>query len=378
MKKKLEKKIRYGINNKKAEQKERTMAETKRIKEIDINRKNKIKTLLPFFEELVQDFKKNLLKDSQTYNQFDFSGTENINTGIDYSYLFNRLNVFGEVAVSQNGGLAQLHGFTANPHPRLFLTVLYRNYQKEYQNFYSNAFAENSYNRNERGIYTGVRFNIHRNWFITSYLDNFVFPWIKYRVDAPSKGNEYLVQLENSSHEKLFYYFRFRQKNKQINEAVREDHILEVMNTRKNYFRFHIEYLISASVKLKNRVEYVIFKEGSVYKGTGYLIYQDIAWRSKSEKLSLVFRYALFDTDSYDERIYAYENDVLYAFSVPAYYYNGMRGIVMLNFKLTRKINFWVRFAHTFVGNKSVLGTGLDEINDHNRSEIKIQLRVKI
>jgi len=76
--------------------------------------------------------------------------------------------------------------------------------------------------------------------------------------------------------------------------------------------------------------------------------------------------------------IYAYENDVLYAFSVPAYYYNGMRGIVLLNFKLTKKINFWVRFAHTFIGNRSVIGTGLDEINDQNRSEIKIQLRVKI
>jgi len=319
-----------------------------------------------------------ILKDQQLYGQYDFSGTENLNAGLNYRYLINKINLFGEIAVSQNGGFAQLHGLMANLHPRFSMTVLYRNYQKEYQNFYSNAFAENSYNRNEKGIYTGVRINVHRNWFITAYLDNFSFPWIKYRVDAPSKGSEYLVQLENSSIEKLFYYFRFRQKNKQINETITEDHILEVINTRKNYFRFHIEYMISASVKMKNRVEYVIFKEGDVYRGTGYLIYQDIAWRSKTEKFSMVFRYALFDTDSYDERIYAYENDVLYAFSVPAYYYNGMRGIVLLNFKLTKKINFWVRFAHTFIGNRLVLGTGLDEINDQSRSEIKIQLRVKI
>ncbi len=319
-----------------------------------------------------------ILKDQQLYGQFDFSGAENLNAGLDYRYLFNKINIFGEIAVSQNGGLAQLHGLMANLHPRFSMTILYRNYQKDYQNFYSNAFAENSYNRNERGIYTGVRFNVHRNWFITAYLDNFSFPWIKYRVDAPSKGNEYLIQLENSTIDKLFYYFRFRQKNKQINEAIQEDHIQKIITTRKNYFRFHIEYLISATVQMKNRVELVIYKEGNVYRGTGYLIYQDIAWRTKSGKLTLICRYALFDTDSYDERIYAYENDVLYAFSVPAYYYNGMRGIVLLNFKLTKKINFWVRFAHTFIGNRSVIGTGLDEINDQNRSEIKIQLRVKI
>jgi hypothetical protein len=319
-----------------------------------------------------------ILKEQQLYGQYDFSGTENLNVGLDYRYLFNKINIFGEIAVSQNGGLAQLHGLMANLHPRFSMTILYRNYQKDYQNFYSNAFAENSYNRNEKGVYTGVRFNVHRNWFITAYLDNFSFPWIKYRVDAPSKGNEYLIQLENSTIDKLFYYFRFRQKNKQINEAIQEDHIQKIITTRKNYFRFHIEYLISATVQMKNRVEFVIYKEGNVYRGTGYLIYQDIAWRTKSEKLTLICRYALFDTDSYDERIYAYENDVLYAFSVPAYYYNGMRGIILLNFKLTKKINFWVRFAHTFIGNRSVIGTGLDEIHDQNRSEIKIQLRVKI
>ena len=319
-----------------------------------------------------------ILKDQQLYGRFDFSGTENLNTGFDYQYLFNKINIFGEISVSQNGGIAQLHGLLANLHPRFSLTLLYRNYQKNYQNFYSNAFAENSYNRNEKGIYTGLRFNIHRNWFITAYLDNFAFPWIKYRVDAPSGGNEYLIRLENSSMDKLFYYFRYRQKNKQINKPVQEEHLKEIINTRKNYFRFHIEYAISATVQMKNRVEYVIYKEGNIYRGTGYLIYHDIAWRTRSEKFTLVCRYALFDTDSYDERIYAYENDVLYAFSVPAYYYNGMRGIVLMNFKISGKINFWVRFAHTFTGNRSVTGTGLDEIGGQSRSEIKVQLRVKI
>lgn len=319
-----------------------------------------------------------LLKDQQLYGQYDFSGNDNLNIGLDYRYLFRNVSLFGEIAVSKNGSLAQLYGLVANLHPRFAITLLYRNYQKGYQNLYSNAFAENSYNRNEKGIYTGFRFNVHNNWFITTYLDNFSFPWVKYRVDAPSKGNEYLIQLENSSFDKLLYYFRFRQKNRQINEATTEEHMLEIINIRKNYFRFQIEYMISSTVKLKNRVEYVIFKEEDGYRGTGYVVYQDIAWRSKSEKLSLMARYALFDTDSYDERIYAYENDVLYAFSVPAYYYNGMRGIVLITYKLGQNIKFWIRLAHTFIGNKSILGTGLDEINEQSRTEIKVQMMLKI
>ena len=321
---------------------------------------------------------KNLLKDSQAYNQFDFSGTENINAGIDYSYLFNRLNVFGEVAVSQNGGIAQLHGFTATLHPRLFLTVLYRNYQKEYQNFYSNAFSEGSKNTNEKGFYTGLRFFVFRKWILSAYLDNFSFPWLKYRVDAPSKGNEFLVQLENSISHNVFLYLRFRQKNKQINSSENEQFMGTLTNTRKNYFRFHIEYGISPSVILKNRFEYTLFREGNYYQGTGYLIYQDIVWKLPSGKLSVVFRYSLFDTDSYDERIYAYENDVLYSFTVPAYYYKGSRTVFLLKYKPINKISFWLRFSHTYLSNRDTFGTGLDEIDGNTKTEVKLQMRIKL
>ncbi|MBC8487728.1 MAG: helix-hairpin-helix domain-containing protein [Bacteroidetes bacterium] len=320
---------------------------------------------------------KELLKDFFPYNQFNFNGTEIIDAGIDYSYLFNKLNIFGEVSVSQNGGWAQLHGFTANPHPRLFLTVLYRNYQKNYYNFFSNAFAEGSYNHNEKGFYTGIRLNLHSKWILTAYIDNFSFPWLKYRVDAPSRGNEFLVQTDYSLSKNVFMYFRFRQKNKQINYPNEEQFIESIVNTRKNYFRFHIEYSISPSVVMKNRLEYVIFKEGNFNKGTGYLIYHDIAWKPPSGKLSVIFRYSLFDTDSYDERIYAYENDVLYAFSVPAYYYKGSRGYILLKYQLTRKINFWLRFAHTYINNRQTFGTALDEINGNTKSEVKVQLRIK-
>ena len=167
-----------------------------------------------------------LSKDLQLYNQFDFSGSENVNVGLDYSYLFNKINFFGEVAMSQNGGLAQIHGFTASPHPLLYFTMLYRNYQKDYQNFFSNAFAEGSNNFNEKDLYAGFRFQLFPNWALSAYIDNFNFPWLKYRVDAPSRGSEYLIQLENTSSENVYYYFRFRQKNKQINASSEESSTL--------------------------------------------------------------------------------------------------------------------------------------------------------
>ena len=64
------------------------------------------------------------------------------------------------------------------------------------------------------------------------------------------------------------------------------------------------------------------------YKGkqTGWMMYQAYIQILK-EQLRLSARYAIFNTDSYDTRIYAYEKDVLYAFSVPALYATGSHTI---------------------------------------------------
>ncbi|MEZ5195671.1 MAG: hypothetical protein R2764_04530 [Bacteroidales bacterium] len=321
---------------------------------------------------------RNLNPDTKPYNQFRFRGAENLNTGIDYSFLIKGVSFFGEMAISQNGGFAQIHGLTAFLHPRLTLTLLYRNYQKEYQNFFSNAFAEGNENANEKGFYTGLRFSVFRKWILTGYLDVFSFPWLKYSTDAPSNGYEFLVQIENNVSDKLFLHFRFLQQNKQINSAYSEGMISQLTNTRKNNFRFFIEYGVSPSIVLKNRLEYIFYLKGSDYKGNGYLVYQDVLWRPPAGKFSVVFRYALFDTDSYDERLFAYENDVLYAFTIPAYYYKGSRSFLLVQYKMSTKLQFWFRIGHTFTGNQQTIGTGLDEIDGNTKTEIKLQMRLRL
>ncbi len=321
---------------------------------------------------------KELMNTGELYKQFYFTGKENINAGIDYSFLLRSITFFGEVSASRNGALAQLHGLIASLHPQLFISVLYRNYQKDYQNFFSNAFGEASDNYNENGLYAGLRFLIYRKWVLTAYTDNFRFPWLKYRTDAPSSGNEQLVQLENNFSGNVFMYFRFRGENKQQN-ASGEPQMMDVLTTiRKSSYRFYIEYGISPSLLLKNRLEYLVYKEGSYYRGTGFLIYQDVVWKAPSDKFSLAFRYAIFDTDSYDERLYAYENDVLYSFSVPAYYDKGSRIYLVADYRLTEKISLQARYAATFFSNQKTIGSGLDEINGSNKSEVKVQVRIHL
>ena len=61
----------------------------------------------------------------------------------------------------------------------------------------------------------------------------------------------------------------------------------------------------------------------------GCLLSQDLSYKSPKQNITLSLLYALFDVDSYNERIYSYENDVQYSYSIPAYYGKGIRSMIL-------------------------------------------------
>lgn len=319
---------------------------------------------------------KPLESSTQLYQKYRFSGTENLNYGLDYNFIVDRFNFFGEISGSENGGRAWLAGVQAALHPQLAVSVYYRDFGLKYQNLYSNAIGESSTNQNEKGLYTGVRFDLHKNWTFTGYADFFNFPWLRYRTDFPSHGREYLGQLEYRMSRDVNMYFRYRTDRKQQNWDTGE-HLKKIGETNKQSFRFNIAYSVIPSVTLKNRVEYLLYEDVDGKESAGFLVYQDVMYRPENKPYDITLRYALFDTDDYDARIYAYENDVLYAFSIPGYYYQGSRFYVLLKWEPLDYLDLWVRFAQTLFTNQNTLGTGLDEIDGNTRSEIKLQARLK-
>ena len=72
--------------------------------------------------------------------------------------------------------------------------------------------------------------------------------------------------------------------------------------------------------------------------------------------------------------MYAYENDVLYSFSIPVFYDKGYRYYLNLNYDATRKLSVWLRFAQTLYLDKNLIGSGLDEIMGNKKTEIRLQV----
>ena len=107
------------------------------------------------------------------------------------------------------------------------------------------------------------------------------------------------------------------------------------------------------------------------------MIYHDVKYKPLFSKFSFTSRYIIFNTNEYDNRIYAYENDVLYGYSIPAYYGKGNKIYLVIKYNIIRNLDFWLRIAHTTYSDREVLKSGWDEINSNKMTELKLQLRYK-
>lgn len=320
----------------------------------------------------------NLFRGNQPYNKFEFQGNQNLNIGSDFNWIWRNFNIFGEVARSSNGGMAATGGVIASLDPKLSISLLHRNFGRDYQAVYTAAIAEGSRSINEIGTLLGLNYKPNRAININAYIDRFQFPWLRYLINAPSNGNDALFQINYTPNRSFDMYFRYRNRTNPRNTPSTDlDLINYPIGRNQQNFRYDVSYKISPSFKLRNRIEVVLFNPESGIKERGIMVMQDVFYRKLNSPFQISARYALFDTDGFNSRIYAFENDVLYSFSIPAYFYKGSRSYITLEYNATRKIDIWLRWAQFHFTNRNITGTGLTEVQGPVRTEIRAQIRYK-
>lgn len=313
--------------------------------------------------------------DGDLYQKFDFTGYDNLTAGIDYQAVVKNTNLFGEVSRSQNGGMALMQGLVASLHQNFALSAVYRNYDRDYQNLRTNAFGENNTSAsNEKGLFVGIQTSLTSKITLTAYSDLVQFPWLAYRIDAPSAMTDYLAQLNYKPDKKHDFYIRYRRKVKEQNSADEDILITYPVNTLQENWRIHGVYQAHPNVQLKTRAEWTSFsKDGD--KETGFLIYQDISYKKIGSKATFTARYALFDTQGWNSKLYAFESDVLYAFSILPYAYKGSRIYGMLKLDVARGLDVWLRYATWIYTDRNVISSGNTAISGNTKSDVHIQLR---
>ena len=76
--------------------------------------------------------------------------------------------------------------------------------------------------------------------------------------------------------------------------------------------------------------------------------------------------------------MYAYENDVIGLFSIPAHYGKGMRWYAMARWSVTRGVDLWLRYGAWIYNDQDRISSGLEETNGNRKSDLKVELRVKL
>lgn len=314
-----------------------------------------------------------LKRTPRNYNQFEFQGSQNLNSGIHFSYNWQNFNFFGEGAISKSGGKGLVAGFISSLSPAIEMSMLYRSYDRNFHSFFGRAFGENSRNINEEGIYWGMKFKPTDKFYITTFYDRFRFPWLKFRVDAPSEGSEFLTRFNYVPNRKVLLYAQFREKKREINVPSENLNLVET-GTLRNYI-LNLDYSAVQNLFLRSRVQASSYSIKDSFT-TGFVILQDFNY--EMSKFVLSTRLALFDTDNFENRQYVYEKDVLYAFSIPALNGIGTRHYLMLQYKMSRNIQFWIRFARTNFRDREFIGSGLERIEGNKRTDLKMQMLLRL
>ena len=286
-----------------------------------------------------------LRPNDQLYQRFDLAGDILRNASIAWQTFLGPISWFGEAAVDKDRDLAILTGLQTSLDRRTDLSVVYRRYDAGYRTLYQNAFGNTRSPENEEGLYTGIRMQLAPEWTLQGFVDFYRNPFARFRLSRPSINNDGLMRLSYEKRRRYSAYVQVRHRESSRDLSADESGSLRATpDYNRTSLRLQAEFQLLPGLSLRSRIEYArTLSGGEISDGT--LVYQDLLIKPKNSPLSATARIALIDTDDFESRIYAFENDLLYRFRIPAYYGQGYRSYLNLRYRTTRRLTLELRGA---------------------------------
>ena len=308
-------------------------------------------------------------KENSPYRRYAAEGNDFINMSIDYGYTNAKLSFSGETAINRQGALATIHQLSYRLSNTFTLLALHRYYDKRYTALHAQSFCEGSGIQNEHGIYWGMTWQPSNKWTLNFYADYAHFTWQRYQVSMASDAFDTMIHartlLYNRWRLECRYRLHIRQKDNQEKSML--------LNRTEQQVRLLLNYDSPFNLSLKTQFDgiSVSYKE----KDRGWMLSEQAGyvWRW----LQLSANIAYFHTDNYEGRLYLYERSLLYEFSSLMLYGRGLRYALMTRADISKHLMVTAKIGVTNYFDRSVISSGLQQINGSSMSEVDIQIRWK-
>jgi hypothetical protein len=281
---------------------------------------------------------------------------------------------FGEAGLL-NDRMGFVGGWRWVGHSRVAFTLLFRNLQPGFTPLYQAVF-EGGNSGNRRGLYAGMEFRAHRKLLITAFADQYRHLWLRHQQDFRGRVSEKLIQAHYQPSRKNHLYLRLtHQASERHMEG--EGPFRQTTHFRRMRLRLHGMHQHNDQLRISGRVE-VVRVHFNNHIDWGTLMFQELRWQSASGKWVVQSRLALFHTQNFETAIYAFEPDLPMGFAIPAFYGEGQRTVLQVQYKPSGKIEVGLRYAKTRFFDRTSIGSGLDETPGPTRTEIRAYARLRI
>lgn len=287
-----------------------------------------------------------------------------------YNFGYDKINLNGETSFGQKG-FATLNTLQLTVNKNFSLVFSYRNYSKEYWNNHSNGFGERDFAQNEIGFYSGFRLKTIYGTF-NFYFDQFSFPYVSEEYPFSAKGNDFLIYYSTNPYKNSELRLRYKNEIKENATVVNDVYTLKFKRTQN--IRGEFIFSPSSNLRLRSRIEFVtVSQQLEQTKDQGYLIFQDVKFQP-FKNLSFSSRIIFFKTDSYDSRVYEFENDLVGVMTNPALYGDGIRWYFLTRYQTNFGLSFSLKYSELYKPNEKFLGSGDSKINGNVDNRLSLQL----
>lgn len=310
------------------------------------------------------------------YNYYYFHGDKQLTTGAHYRWAWHGFHFFGETAITRWPGAGTVNGVSFSPSSRISMVIVQRYYHQQFNPLFAASFSSQSRITNEKGIYLGMEVYPVAHWKVSAYADSYRFAWLKYGTDAPSTGNDFLLQLQYTPSRKLQLRMLYRYKQQYSSLRSATNPVIGIGSEEKWSGRFQLDQSTGA-LQFRNAFEINCFNNNNI-PTFGFGAWQDITAQLPRLPLKVSVRYLFFNAPDSDNRIYTYEKDVLHAFSSPFFSGKGSRYYMLLHYTLCEQMALWLKASRVhYADGRTLLGSGNEEIAGDRRTEFHFLLRFR-